>query len=99
MSTKNFEYESIPLGYYDQVFSDGLQKNKGLQFSWHYLKFKSVKNNFPKYKTHLDVACGPGTFIGNFLDNRSVGFDVSKKQISYAKKNIQNLKINFIKRM
>ena len=73
----------------------GLRKNRGLQFSWHYLKFNSVKDTFPKYETHLDVACGPGTFIGNFLDNRSVGVDIAKRQISYAKNNYPEFKNQF----
>ena len=95
MSSEDFEYESIPIGYYDQVFLKGLRKNRGLQFSWHYLKFNSVKDTFPKYETHLDVACGPGTFIGNFLDNRSVGVDIAEKQISYAKNNYPEFKNQF----
>jgi 2-polyprenyl-3-methyl-5-hydroxy-6-metoxy-1,4-benzoquinol methylase len=81
------EYQSMPTGYYDQVFKVGLKRKKGLQYSWHDLKFSTVKNNFPSiYKTHLDIACGPGTFIGNYLDQRSIGIDIAKNQINYANK-------------
>lgn len=96
MKNHDFEYESIPVGYYDNIFRIGLEKRRGLQYSWHYLKFFSVKNQFPKYINHLDVACGPGTFIGNFLDNRSIGLDISKNQIIYAKNTYTSLKNNFI---
>ncbi len=95
MTSSEFEYESIPVGYYDKILTDGLKINRGIQFSWHYLKFKTVKNHFPKYSTHLDIACGPGTFIGNFLDTRSVGVDISNNQINYAKNTYSALRNQF----
>ena len=95
MTSSGFEYESLPLGYYDKIFSEGLKVNKGIQFSWHYLKFKTVKEHFPEYDSHLDIACGPGTFIGNFLDNKSVGLDISKNQIQYAKNKYPSLSNQF----
>lgn len=95
MTSNGFEYESLPLGYYDKIFTEGLKVNKGIQFSWHYLKFKTVKENFPEYDSHLDIACGPGTFIGNFLDNKSVGLDISKNQIQYAKNKYPSLNSQF----
>ena len=98
MTSSGFEYESLPLGYYDKIFSEGLKVNKGIQFSWHYLKFKTVKEHFPEYDSHLDIACGPGTFIGNFLDNKSVGLDISKNQIQYAKNKYPSLKVSFLQR-
>ena len=33
---------------------------------------------------HLDYACGPGTFIGNYKLNNSIGVDISLKQINFA---------------
>lgn len=95
MRNNEFEYESIPVGYYDKIFTEGLKVMRGLQFSWHYLKFKTVITHFPEYKTHLDIACGPGTFIGNFLDNRSTGLDISDNQISYAKNTYTSLSNQF----
>lgn len=89
------DYDLVPEGYYDKIFSDGLKKSKGLQYSWHYKKFKTVKCHFPEYKTHLDIACGPGTFIGNFLDKRSIGLDISVNQINYAKKTYNSMRDQF----
>ena len=30
MTSSGFEYESLPLGYYDKIFSEGLKVNKGI---------------------------------------------------------------------
>jgi 2-polyprenyl-3-methyl-5-hydroxy-6-metoxy-1,4-benzoquinol methylase len=95
MTYNEFEYESIPVGYYDKMFTEGLKVNRGLQFSWHYLKFKTVKEHFPEYSSHLDIACGPGTFIGNFLDKKSIGLDISDNQINYAKNTYSSLSSQF----
>ena len=38
---------------------------------------------------HLDYACGPGTLIGNFSNSKSIGVDISSKQIHYAIKNYE----------
>lgn len=95
MTYSEFEYESIPVGYYDKMFTEGLKVNRGLQFSWHYLKFKTVKEHFPEYSSHLDIACGPGTFIGNFLDKKSIGLDISDNQINYAKNTYSSLSSQF----
>ena len=92
----DFDYENIPIGYYDKVLTEGLKKKRGLQSSWHNLKFCTVKENLYEYDSHLDIACGPGTFIGNYLDNRSFGIDISNKQIDYAKKTYLELKDNFM---
>ena len=39
---------------------------------------------------HLDYACGPGTFIGNFSNVNSIGVDIANNQIEYASYNYQN---------
>ena len=36
---------------------------------------------------NLDYACGPGTFIGQFDLDNTLGYDISSSQINYAKKN------------
>jgi len=90
-----FDYSTIPIGYYDKILSDGLEKNRGIQSAWHHLKFKTVKQSMGSYSKHLDVACGPGTFIGKYLDNRSEGIDVSENQINFAKKNYSKHNTNF----
>ena len=94
MTSSGFEYESLPLGYYDKIFSEGLKVNKGIQFSWHYLKFKTVKEHFPEYDSHLDIWAW--NFCGNFLDNKSVGLDISKNQIQYAKNKYPSLSNQFL---
>tara|TARA_B100001996_G_C18636547_1_gene583905 strand:- start:89 stop:802 length:714 start_codon:yes stop_codon:yes gene_type:complete len=82
----NFDYENIPIGYYDKVLIDGIRKNKGIQANWHNKKFSKVYERISESKTHLDYGCGPGTFIGNYSEIESVGVDISEIQIEYAKK-------------
>ena len=77
-----YDYTSIDPGYYDDVFRRGA----GIQSKWHHLKFKYVRARMPEnYSKHLDIGCGPGTFIGTLReDGRSVGTDVADPQIQYA---------------
>lgn len=82
----NFDYENIPIGYYDDVLQKGLSNGKGVQANWHNKKFLSVYELIQNYKVHLDYGCGPGTFIGNYSRLESVGVDISEIQISFAKK-------------
>lgn len=82
----NFDYENIPIGYYDDVLQKGLSSGKGIQANWHNKKFLSVYELIQNYKVHLDYGCGPGTFIGNYSRLESVGVDISEIQISFAKK-------------
>ena len=70
----NFDYENIPIGYYDDVLQIGLSSGKGIQANWHNKKFLSVYELIQNCKVHLDYGCGPGTFIGNYSRLESVGF-------------------------
>lgn len=82
MPTTEFDYDSIPVGYYDAIF----HRRKGAQSKWHHLKFARVRRELQAGWNHLDVACGPGTFIGTLPDTiSSVGVDVSRPQIDYAR--------------
>jgi len=90
-----FEYESRPIGYYDKIFNIGKVKKRGVQYTWHFIKFNTVKKNILKNNKHLDLACGPGTFIGNFLNNNAIGIDISQNQIDYAKKEYKRYSNNF----
>lgn len=82
MSKTDFDYDSIPIGYYDDIF----QRRRGIQSKWHHLKFKRVREEFPSSGTHVDVACGPGTFMGTLpAAVSSTGVDISEPQISYAR--------------
>lgn len=95
MSALKYDYETIPIGYYDKIFC----KQKGVQSCWHYLKFFGVKKRIPpETQTLLDVGCGPGTFLGNFMDDsiQAVGFDISSSQISYATNKYGKENLTFI---
>jgi 2-polyprenyl-3-methyl-5-hydroxy-6-metoxy-1,4-benzoquinol methylase len=83
-----FDYESIPAGYYDEVFRRG----RGVQSKWHHLKFERVARELEGFRRVLDVGCGPGTFAGNFGDGHEwVGTDLSTRQIDYAARTYGNL--------
>jgi SAM-dependent methyltransferase len=78
-----FDYESLPPGYYDKIFA----RNRGVQSKWHHLKFARVKQELGAYAFHLDVGCGPGTFVGTLNPRaRSLGVDVAEAQIGYARR-------------
>jgi 2-polyprenyl-3-methyl-5-hydroxy-6-metoxy-1,4-benzoquinol methylase len=78
-----FDYESIPVGYYDQVFRRGA----GIQSKWHHLKFERVARELEGHRRLLDVGCGPGTMIGHLGGRHdAVGTDLSTRQIDYARK-------------
>lgn len=76
-----FDYESIPPGYYDDVFRRG----RGVQSKWHHLKFRRLREAISPGSRHLDFGCGPGTFLGT-LDKSidSLGVDISAQQVAYA---------------
>ena len=79
-----FDYESIPEGYYDLVHDRGF----GIQSFWHRNKFESVQHELDclDVTTHLDVACGPGTFVGMYSNvPNKIAIDLASTQIEYAK--------------
>lgn len=83
-SNSEFDYNSIPVGYYDSIFN----RRRGIQSKWHHLKFAAIRRHIADSGSHLDVACGPGTFIGTLPSAmESVGVDVSKPQIEFARLN------------
>jgi len=76
-----FDYDSIPVGYYDEVF----RRNRGIQSKWHHQKFARVRAEIAPGSRLLDVACGPGTFVSTLPAGVScVGLDIAKAQIDYA---------------
>ncbi len=78
-----FDYSTIPPGYYDAVF----RRRRGVQSKWHHLKFRRVVREVVGYHRVLDVGCGPGTLLGILGDDHdSVGIDVSQQQIEYARR-------------
>ena len=80
----------LPPSYYDENLLNGLNKNKGIQANWHNLTFEKIMMEMPKVGNHLDYACGPGSFIGNYLNLNSIGVDISKNQISFANSKYQD---------
>ena len=87
-----FNYENIPIGYYDEVFN----RRKGIQSKWHHIHYYLVKKKLGNYRKHLDVGSASGTFI-NYLDKKriSYGVDISINQIKYAQKKYQTNKHKF----
>tara|TARA_S200000501_G_C20609682_1_gene649707 strand:+ start:60 stop:764 length:705 start_codon:yes stop_codon:yes gene_type:complete len=91
MKNLNYYNNSVEAGYYDKVY----KKNKGIQSAWHHIKFKYIKKKIIKSKSHLDIGCGPGTFLG-MLNKKAIGIDIAKNQINYAKKNYTDKKLKFL---
>ena len=90
---QRFWEDEISEGYYDKIFKDGFNSRKGIQPAWHFITFEKVGEFIKAKDSHLDYACGPGTFI-NFYGNRtSVGVDLAIKQINYANKTYGNKNI------
>jgi len=82
MTTPGYDYDkAIPAGFYDEIH----QRRAGIRFFWHDLKFRTVAARLAGATRILDVGCGPGTFIGNYLGGvECLGIDVSAPQIDYA---------------
>lgn len=81
MADTGFDYDTIPPGYYDQVF----HRNHGVQSKWHRLKFAGVAAAIAGRVRHLDIGCSAGTFIGTLQGHESVGVDLAEAQIAYAR--------------
>ena len=77
--------DKLPPDYYDTVLTTGLVKKRGIQSNWHNTTFLNVKKRITSSKNHLDYACGPGSFIGIYLDKDCIGVDISQNQIEFAK--------------
>ena len=78
-----FDYENIPIGYYDGIY----RKGRGVQCLWHRMKFHSLHEYFEANNKHLDIGCGPGTFIGSLPPHiHSIGIDIAQPQIEYARR-------------
>ncbi len=82
MKSPDFDYEKeIPAGFYDKIH----QRKAGVRYCWHDLKFRAVAAHLTRAQRLLDIGCGPGTFIGNYLDGIDcLGTDFSAAQIQYA---------------
>ena len=77
-----YDYENrIPAGFYDRIY----QRRIGVRFCWHDLKFRTVVSRLNTPRRLLDIGCGPGTFVGNYLPGvEALGIDLSASQVDYA---------------
>jgi 2-polyprenyl-3-methyl-5-hydroxy-6-metoxy-1,4-benzoquinol methylase len=84
MATPGYDYDkAIPAGFYDEIW----RRKAGVRYAWHDLKFRAVAARLGGVRRLLDVGCGPGTFIGNYLDGVDChGIDFSAAQIDYARR-------------
>lgn len=77
-------YEEMEPGYYDRAFHRG----RGVQSFWQRHRLRRVRECLPpEPKRIIDLGCGPGTFLGNFVNGRSyaLGVDFAGPQIDYAR--------------
>ena len=86
-------YDNIPVGYYDKIYF----KKNNIRSFWHFLKFWYVKKYIPNNSTHLDYACGPGTFSTFFKNGKYYGVDIAISQINYANQKYKSKRHKFIK--
>jgi ubiquinone/menaquinone biosynthesis C-methylase UbiE len=76
-----YSYDSIPVGFYDEVF----RRNRGIQSKWHHAKFRRIIREIGNPSRHLDFGCGPGTLVSLLsADVSVVGVDIAGAQIAYA---------------
>ncbi len=78
----SFDYDTLPAGYYDRIH----QRRSGAQSRWHHQKFARFARAMAAGGRHLDIGCGPGTFIGTLPSEEceSTGIDIAAAQIAYA---------------
>tara|TARA_B100000900_G_scaffold413090_2_gene436266 strand:- start:62 stop:781 length:720 start_codon:yes stop_codon:yes gene_type:complete len=87
-----FWKDTIPEGYYDNLFANADFGITSIQTNWHKATFKNVKKFVSSTDVILDYACGSGNFFGSFqnLKDGSTGVDISLKQVKYANKKYGN---------
>jgi 2-polyprenyl-3-methyl-5-hydroxy-6-metoxy-1,4-benzoquinol methylase len=86
LEPRRFNYDAIPLGYYDEVVHTG----HPVQKFWHRAKFERILDCLPDRsgQSILDIGCFSGTFL-SFLKpdqfSKQVGVDILDRQIQYAR--------------
>ena len=66
----DFWNNEVNPGYYDLVFTKGKNIKKNPQLAWHHKTFSKISNLIEEKNILLDFACGPGTFVGQYLDQQ-----------------------------
>lgn len=89
-----FDYDSIPPGYYDEVFD----RRRGIQSKWHHVKFEGVRRAMQRVggNSVLDIGCGPGTFAAILQDYDYTGVDLAAPQVEYATRKYGDARHQFI---
>jgi len=85
MKPTQFNYESIPEGFYQDVIETG----NPVRRAWHLQKFERVIQSLPSGSgmSILDIGCFAGTFLSRVPESwfsRQVGVDILPNQINYA---------------
>ena len=80
-----YDYERIPIGFYDRVMRSGHPVRR----LWHLSKFERVLDCLPNTaESLLDIGCFAGTFLSLVPQSRfarQLGVDVLPSQIEYAR--------------
>ena len=81
-----YDYEGIPIGFYDQVLRGG----NPIRRLWHLSKFERVLDCLPTdtQGSLLDIGCFAGSFLSMVPEDkfrRQLGVDILPAQIEYAK--------------
>jgi 2-polyprenyl-3-methyl-5-hydroxy-6-metoxy-1,4-benzoquinol methylase len=81
-----YDYEQIPIGFYDQV----LRRGNPIRRLWHLSKFERVLDYLPETPqgSLLDIGCFAGSFLSLVPESRfprQVGVDILGPQVEYAR--------------
>jgi len=87
MSGSPYDYDQIPIGFYDQVLRSG----NPVRRLWHLSKFERVLDSLPRQgkASLLDIGCFAGSFLSLIPETqfaRQLGVDILSAQVSYAQK-------------
>lgn len=80
---RQYDYDSIPVGFYDQVLRGG----NPIRRLWHLSKFERVLDCLGSGESLLDIGCFAGSFLSLVPQGRfrkQLGVDILKSQVDYA---------------